>query len=194
MVSIISLDLDDVRKRMHKRRQKPLNDDNFKRFYNFMVKFMVVILVVLVSMSYVKLNPDSNLKKIILNDANYKMVTSWLSDTLFSFLPSNETPVSSEISYQHVKDDYYKNNSNEVLSIEAGRVIEVGTDESLGSHVVILGKNNVTITYSEIDNVMVTLYDEVDQGMVLGSYNEKFILQFDYLGKEISYEEYQRME
>ena len=41
---------------------------------------------------------------------------------------------------------------------------------------------------------MVTLYDEVDQGMVLGSYNEKFILQFDYLGKEISYEEYQRME
>lgn len=187
-------DLDDVRKRMHKRRQKPLNDDNFRRFYNFMVKFMVVILVVLVSMSYVKLNPDSNLKKIILNDANYKMVTSWLSDTLFSFLPSNETPVSSEISYQHVKDDYYKNNSNEVLSIEAGRVIEVGTDESLGSHVVILGKNNVTITYSEIDNVMVTLYDEVDQGMVLGSYNEKFILQFDYLGKEISYEEYQRME
>ena len=190
-------DLDDVRKRMQKRRgtnKKPLNDDNFKRFYNFMVKFMVVILVVLVSMSYVKLNPDSNLKKIILNDANYKMVTSWLSDTLFSFLPSNETPVSSEISYQHVKDDYYKNNSNEVLSIEAGRVIEVGTDESLGSHVVILGKNNVTITYSEIDNVMVTLYDEVDQGMVLGSYNEKFILQFDYLGKEISYEEYQRME
>ena len=190
-------DLDDVRKRMQKRRgtnKKPLNDDNFKRFYNFMVKFMVVILVVLVSMSYVKLNPDSNLKKIILNDANYKMVTSWLSDTLFSFLPSNETPGSSEISYQHVKDDYYKNNSNEVLSIEAGRVIEVGTDESLGSHVVILGKNNVTITYSEIDNVMVTLYDEVDQGMVLGSYNEKFILQFDYLGKEISYEEYQRME
>lgn len=58
-------DLDDVRKRMQKRRQtkQPLNDDNFKRFYNFMVKFMVVILVVLVSMSYVKLNPDSNLKK-----------------------------------------------------------------------------------------------------------------------------------
>lgn len=58
-------DLDDVRKRMQKRRQikQPLNDDNFKCFYNFMVKFMVVILVVLVSVSYVKLNPGSNLKK-----------------------------------------------------------------------------------------------------------------------------------
>lgn len=189
-------DLDEVRRRMQDRRQskKPLNDDNFKRFYNFMVKFMVVILVVLVSLSYVKLNPDSNLKNMILNDANYKAVTSWISDTLFSFLPSDDVNVSSEISYQHIEGDYYKNNSNEVLSIEAGRVIETGTDENLGGYVVILGKNNVSITYSEINNVMVTLYDEVAQGMVLGSYDKKFILQFECLGKEISYEEYQRME
>ena len=41
---------------------------------------------------------------------------------------------------------------------------------------------------------MVALYDEIDQGMVLGSYDKKFILQFEHLGKEISYEEYQRME
>ena len=170
-------DLDDVRKRMQKRRgtnKKPLNDDNFKRFYNFMVKFMVVILVVLVSMSYIKINPDSNIKKMILNDTNYKAVTSWISDNLFSFLPSDDVSVSSGVEYQHVKDDYYKNNSNEVLSIKAGRVIE--------------------ITYSNIDNVMVTLYDEVDQGMVLGSYQDQFVLQFEHLGKEISYEEYQRME
>ena len=171
-------DLDDVRKRMQKRRgtnKKPLNDDNFKRFYNFMVKFMVVILVVLVSMSYIKINPDSNIKKMILNDTNYKAVTSWISDNLFSFLPSDDVSVSSGVEYQHVKDDYYKNNSNEV-------------------YVVILGKNDVEITYSNIDNVMVTLYDEVDQGMVLGSYQDQFVLQFEHLGKEISYEEYQRME
>ena len=126
-------DLDDVRKRMQKRRgtnKKPLNDDNFKRFYNFMVKFMVVILVVLVSMSYIKINPDSNIKKMILNDTNYKAVTSWISDNLFSFLPSDDVSVSSGVEYQHVKDDYYKNNSNEVLSIEAGCVIATGNDEN----------------------------------------------------------------
>ena len=64
----------------------------------------------------------------------------------------------------------------------------------LSGYVVILGKNDVEITYSNIDNVMVTLYDEVDQGMVLGSYQDQFVLQFEHLGKEISYEEYQRME
>lgn len=188
-------DLDDVRKRMQKRRgtSKPLNDDNFKRFYNFMVKFMVVILVVLVSMSYIKINPDSNIKKMILNDTNYKAVTSWISDNLFSFLPNDDVAVSSGVEYQHVKDEYYKNNSNEVLSIESGRVIATGNDENLGDYVVILGKNDVEITYSKIDNIMVTLYDEVDQGMVLGSYQDQFVLQFEHLGKEISYEEYQRM-
>ena len=33
---------------------------------------MVVILVVLVSMSYVNLNPNTKIKDLVLNDANYK--------------------------------------------------------------------------------------------------------------------------
>ena len=186
-------DLDEIRKRMQKRKgtKYPLNDDNFKRFYNFMIKFMVVILVVLVSMSYVKLNPNTKIKDLVLNDANYKKVTSWLSDSLLSFLPDDAITTSSEINYEHLDGNYYTNNSNQVLNLEAGRVIEIGSD---GKHVIVLSKKGVEITYSEIDNVMVGLYDEIDQGMVLGSYNEKFVLNCEYLGKEISYEEYQRME
>ncbi|OUP73381.1 hypothetical protein B5F09_11585 [Erysipelatoclostridium sp. An173] len=189
-------DLDEVRKRMQKRRgiKKPLNDDNFKRFYNFMVKFMVVIVVALVSLSYVKLNPNSSIKEMVLNDANYKAVTSWISDTLFSFLPDEDVSVSSAVTYQNISGDYFKNNSNEVLSITDGRVIETGIDDGSGSYVTVLGKDEVEITYGNIDNVMVALYDEVAQGMILGSYQEQLILKFEYLGEEITYEEYQRME
>ena len=189
-------DLDEVRKRMQKRRgvKKPLNDDNFKRFYNFMVKFMVVIVVALVSLSYVKLNPNSSIKEMVLNDANYKAVTSWISDTLFSFLPDEDVSVSSAVTYQNISGDYFKNNSNEVLSITDGRVIETGIDDGSGSYVTVLGKDEVEITYGNIDNVMIALYDEVTQGMILGSYQEQLILKFEYLGEEITYEEYQRME
>ena len=189
-------DLDEVRKRIQKRRgvKKPLNDDNFKRFYNFMVKFMVVIVVALVSLSYVKLNPNSSIKEMVLNDANYKAVTSWISDTLFSFLPDEDVSVSSSVTYQNISGDYFKNNSNEVLSITDGRVIETGIDDGSGSYVTVLGKDEVEITYGNIDNVMVALYDEVAQGMILGSYQEQLILKFEYLGEEITYEEYQRME
>ena len=189
-------DLDEVRKRIQKRRgvKKPLNDDNFKRFYNFMVKFMVVIVVALVLLSYVKLNPNSSIKEMVLNDANYKAVTSWISDTLFSFLPDEDVSVSSTVTYQNISGDYFKNNSNEVLSITDGRVIETGIDDGSGSYVTVLGKDEVEITYGNIDNVMVALYDEVAQGMILGSYQEQLILKFEYLGEEITYEEYQRME
>lgn len=72
-------------------------------------------------------------------------------------------------------------------------MIETGNDDSLGAYVIVLTKQGVEVTYSEINNVMVGLYDEIEQGMVLGSYDEKFILEFEYLGKKISYEEYQRM-
>ena len=189
-------DLDEVRKRIQKRRgvKKPLNDDNFKRFYNFMIKFMLVIVVALVSLSYVKLNPNSSIKEMVLNDVNYKAVTSWISDTLFSFLPDEDVSVSSAVTYQNISGDYFKNNSNEVLSITDGRVIETGVDDGSGSYVTVLGKDEVEITYGNIDNVMVALYDEVAQGMILGSYQEQLILKFEYLGEEITYEEYQRME
>lgn len=188
-------DLDEIRKRILKRKETkyPLNDDNFKNFYNFMIKFMVVIVVVLVSLSYVKLNPEKSIKDLVLNDTNYQKVTTWLSNSLLSFLPDETKEVSSTISYNHVKGDYYKNNSNQVLNLDAGRVIETGNDDSLGAYVIVLTKQGVEVTYSEINNVMVGLYDEIEQGMVLGSYDEKFILEFEYLGKKISYEEYQRM-
>lgn len=189
-------DLDEVRKRIQKRKgvKQPLNDDNFKRFYNFMIKFMVVIVVGLVSLSYLKLNPDSKLKEMILNDSNYKAVTSWISDTLFSFLPDEEVTVSSEVTYQQVEGDYFKNNSNEVLSMAKGRVIETGSDEETGGYVIVLGNDEVQITYRNIDNIMVTLYDEVEEGMILGSYQDQLVLEFEYLGKEISYQDYQGME
>ncbi|MFQ6791310.1 MAG: peptidoglycan DD-metalloendopeptidase family protein [Thomasclavelia sp.] len=189
-------DLDEVRKRIQKRKgvKQPLNDDNFKRFYNFMIKFMVVIVVGLVSLSYLKLNPDSKLKEMILNDSNYKAVTSWISDTLFSFLPDEEVSVSSEVTYQQVDGDYFKNNSNEVLSMAKGRVIETGSDEETGGYVIVLGNDEVQITYRNIDNIMVTLYDEVEEGMILGSYQDQLVLEFEYLGKEISYQDYQGME
>lgn len=66
-----------------------------------------------------------------------KKVTSWLSDSLLSFLPDDAITTSSEINYEHLDGNYYTNNSNQVLNLEAGRVIEIGSD---GKHVIVLSK------------------------------------------------------
>ncbi|MFV0394948.1 MAG: M23 family metallopeptidase [Coprobacillaceae bacterium] len=190
-------DIDDIRKRMKKRKgvNKPLNDRNFKSVYNVMIKGMVVLLIGLSVITYVKLNPNTSIKEYILNDEYFSSVTDWISNAMLGFLPKDEDlKVSSDVMYTHVEDDYYKNNSNEVINFEKGKVIYTGTQEEMGSYIVVLFENDVQVTYSGLQEIFVSLYDTVDQGMVVGTYNEKFTLLFERLGKEISYETYLGME
>lgn len=191
-------DIESVRKRMKKRKgtSKPLNDKNFKSVYNVMIKGMVVLLIGLSIITYVKLNPNTSIKDYVLNDKYFSIVTDWISENLLGFLPANEdVPVSSGVTYTHIDGDYYKNSSNEVINFEKGKVIYVGTkEEEGGSYIVVLFENDVQVTYSSLQEVFVSLYDTVEQGTVIGTYNEKMKLTFERLGKEISYETYLRME
>lgn len=194
-------DLEETRKRLKKRKSisshspKPLSDKHFNKLYNNMIKCMILILVGLAVMTYIKLNPTGGVKEYILNDTNFKSFTTWASNTFLSFLPdTNDVPVNSTVMYTHVSEDYYKNNSNEVVNFKNGKVIYTGTKEMVGSYVVVLLENGVQVTYSGLNDVFVKLYDKVEQGMVLGTYEEKVMLQFEYLGKEISYETFLGME
>lgn len=190
-------DIDTVRKRMKKRKgdYKPLNDSNFKNVYNLMIKGMVVLLIGISIITYVKLNPNTSIKDYILNDEYFNAATDWISNTMFGFLPHKEDiPVNAAVTYMHVEGNYYKNSSNEVINFEKGKVIYTGSQEEMGSYVVVLFENDVQVTYSGLQEIFVSLYDTVEQGMVIGTYNEKVILLFERLGKDISYETYLGME
>lgn len=189
-------DVEEVKKRIKKRKRtnKPLNDNHFKRLYNVMIKSMVVLLVGLSLVTYMKMNPDTNIKEYILNDTAFKSFTTWASNTFLSFLPNQSVPVNSNVMYTHIKDNYYTNNSNEVINFNKGKVIYVGKKETVGSYVTVLLENDVEVTYSGMQEVFVDLYDTVDQGMVLGTYEEKIMLLFEYLGKEINYDTFMGME
>lgn len=191
-------DIEEVKRRIRKRKGKEvhqtLNDRHFKRVYNVMIKSMVVLLVGLSLVTYFKINPSSNIKTYILNDATFKSFTTWASNTFLSFLPEQDLPVSSEVTYQHLEDDYYTNNSNEVVNMKKGKVIYTGNQEMVGAYVVVLFDNDVQVTYSGMQEVFVDLYDTVEQGMVLGTYDQKLILLFEYLGKDIDYDTFMGME
>lgn len=196
IVGDIMNDIDTVRNRMKKRKKgyKPLNDKNFKNFYNLMIKGMVVLLIGLSIVTYAKLYPNTSVRDYILNDQYFSAVTDWVSNTMLGFLPGNEDlVVNTNVLYTHVEGDLYQNNSNEVVNFEDGKVIYVGTQEDM-SYVVVLFENDVEVTYSGLQEVHVSLYDSVKQGMVIGTYQDTLVLLFERLGKEISYEEYLRME
>lgn len=189
-------DIEDVKRRIRKRKKtnKPLNDNHFKKLYNIMIKSMVVLLVGLSLVTYMKMNPDTNIKEYILNDTAFKSFTTWASNTFLGFLPNQSVPVSSDVMYTHVKEDYYTNNSNEVINFNKGKVIYVGKKDAVGSYVTVLLENDVEVTYSGMQDVFVDVYDTVEQGMVLGTYEEKIMLLFEYLGKEIDYDTFMGME
>lgn len=189
-------DIEEVRKRLQKRKgnHKSLNDNSFKKIYNGMIRLMVLLLVGLSIVTYTKVFPDTNIKEYILNDQNYKVFTNWVASTFLNFLPNNDITVSGGVEYTHLDDKYYSNNTNEVINFKNGKVIYTGSQEMIGNYVVVLFDNDVQVTYSNMQDVFVKLYDTVEQGMVLGTYNEKVALEFERLGKKITYETFLGME
>ena len=148
-------DLDDVRKRIEKRK-RPLNDHNFKKLYNGMVRLMVMMIVVLGSLIVLK-NPE--LEQKIFNQ-------KYLQHTL-------------------IKDDYYKGTGNQVLAMNNGKVIDVKKQQ-----VTILDENGTEITFSKLKDIQVKKFQKIKQGDTIALYQQKFKMIFEYLGKQITYQEY----
>ena len=73
-------ELDEVRKRMNRRKgNQPLTDYHFKKLYNGMIRFMVMIVVILSSLIIVK---NHDLEGTILNNKMLNQtITNVTSDT-----------------------------------------------------------------------------------------------------------------
>ena len=148
-------DLDDVRKRIEKRK-RPLNDHNFKKLYNGMVRLMVMMIVVLGSLIVLK-NPE--LEQKIFNQKYLQQLITFVSQSVLDFLPE-DVKVSQELQYTLIKDDYYKGTGNQVLAMNDGKVIDVKK------------------------------FQKIKQGDTIALYQQKFKMIFEYLGKQITYQEY----
>ena len=147
-------DLDDVRKRIEKRK-RPLNDHNFKKLYNGMVRLMVMMIVVLGSLIVLK-NPE--LEQKIFNQKYLQQLITFVSQSVLDFLPE-DVKVSQELQYTLIKDDYYKGTGNQVLAMNNGKVIDVKKQQ-----VTILDENGTEITFSKLKDIQVNKFQKIKQG------------------------------
>ena len=166
-------DLDDVRKRIEKRK-RPLNDHNFKKLYNGMVRLMVILIVLK--------NPE--LEQKIFNQKYLQQLITFVSQSVLDFLPE-DVKVSQELQYTLIKDDYYKGTGNQVLAMNNGKVIDVKKQQ-----VTILDENGTEITFSKLKDIQVNKFQKIKQGDTIALYQQKFKMIFEYLGKQITYQEY----
>ncbi|MCD7949354.1 MAG: M23 family metallopeptidase [Erysipelotrichaceae bacterium] len=179
-------DLDEIRKRINKRRGKILTDYHFTKLYNAMTKLMVIMIVGLAVLSYVKISPNGTyIKDYILNSDYYETISLWISEHIFFSV--NDMNVSTNISYTHVSDNYYTSSSNEVLNFDNGRVIYVGEQDILGNYVTVLLANGVEVTYGQMNDIFVSAYDSVEAATILGTYDDRLIMIFTKGDNEIDY-------
>ena len=111
-----------------------------------------------------------------------------------SFQGQEETAtVSSKMNYTHIKDNYYTNQSNEVLNYGKGRVIYVGEQNLLGKNVTILLENNIEVTFGNMQDVFVSMYDQVEESTILGTYEDQVMIVFTQGEQEIDYSTFEEL-
>lgn len=188
-------EIDEIKKRIRirKNQKKRLTDHHFNKLYNGMIKTMVVLLVAVTIGTYVKVSPNGTLiNDYILNDQNFKQSISWIQTQFHTlFDKDNSAFVSKKVDYTHLKDNYYTNQTNEVLNFAKGRVIYVGEQDMLGQYVTVLLENNIEVTFGNMNDVFVNLYDQVNASTILGTYQDKLLIVFTQGEKELDYETFE---
>ena len=188
-------DIDEIRKRIKDRKQdkeKILTDYHFSKFYNGMVKCMIIMLTLLIVGAFVKVSPYASvIDTYVLNDKYYKQFIDMGTRYIQQLFENDSIVVSKQISYVHIKDNFYTNNTNEVLNFSNGRVIYVGNQPIMNNYVIVLLENNIEVTYANLSDVFVELYDSVEGGTIIGTYNEEIMLIFNEGIQEITYETFE---
>lgn len=191
-------EIDEIRKRMSRRkgkRQPTLTDYHFLKIYNGMIKCMVVLLVGVTICAYVKVSPNGEyIKDYVLNDMKFNEVTKWINHYILSWNQDElSATVSSQVAYTNIKDNYYTNQSNEVLNFDKGRVIYVGRQDILGQYVTVLLENNIEVTFGQLTDVFVSAYDQVDAATILGTYQDQVMIIFTQGEREIDYSTFEEL-
>lgn len=193
-------------KKLKKEKKDDDNKNTLSKFlFAILIKSLIVVLLFLSSMIFIRQN-DKNKKmfkeKVYNNSLSFAKIYNLYSKYLGDALPFKDTikddtkKVSNEkITYSSIKkegDGYLLVvPSNYTLqSIKSGIVIEVKKDDKYKNIVKIQDKSGVNITYKNLNEVEVKLYDYVEKGEILGSVSNKLYINFEKDGKYLSYEKY----
>lgn len=102
---------------------------------------------------------------------------------------TKELLVSNEIEYEYVSGRY-KYLKEDVNVMQSGIVVFVGEKDGLGNTVIIQGIDGVEFWYSNLDDMVVGLYDYVSNGDKIASSKEYYLVSLLKDGVLITYDEY----
>lgn len=174
-------------------------------FFKTFIKSLVVVILFLGSLIYIK-QSDSNkekFKNIVYNNnlsfaKIYSAYKKYLGDAIpFKNIFKDNTKIVSgdAISYSQItkeENGFLLSVSKDYIvnSIYAGIVIKTENSDKYKNIITIQDKNGLNISYGNLNEVSVKIYDYVEKGELLGNCDDKLYLIFEKDGKYLSYEEY----
>ena len=69
----------------------------------------------------------------------------------------------------------------------------MGEQNLLGKYVTILLENNIEVTFGNMQDVFVSMYDQVEESTILGTYEDQVMIVFTQGEQEIDYSTFEEL-
>ena len=176
---------------------------NKKFFINLLSKTLVTVVVMLVSLIFIKANKDFKMgfyKQVYGTNFSFSRVNNLYNKyvgklDIVDRVASTEAVFNEKLEYKKIEK--YKdgaklsvNNSYLVPIQESGIVVFIGEKEDYGKTVIIQRLDGIDQWYGNISNTDLKLYDYVKKGELLGEVDNILYLVFRKNGTSLNYEDY----
>ena len=167
-------DLEEVRRRMAARKQAPvLTDRSFQKFYRMATTTMVAIALLIGTGCFLKQYPENEVK-------------DWLDQHVLSLIPLpsflKSQEVSQQVFYEEIESGVFMSSDHNICALQDGIVTSASEKE-----ITIVYQNGITATYKNLATNLVKLYDRLEQGEIIATYEQAFQLSCLKDGSTISY-------
>ncbi len=193
-------------KKMKASKNKNVKKHSLKKFfYTIFIKTLIVTALFLASLIFIKQSDENkkNFEKLVYNNSLsfakiYSLYKNYLGDLIpFKNSNTNETKLVSSYDITYSKIEKENNgymlqvaSDYSVTTIKSGIVIEKKESEEYKNLIKIQDENGLNVTYGNLDEIEVKLYDYVEKGELLGKVSNELYLVFEKDGVYLSYDEY----
>ena len=202
----MDIDLQKVRKEIKNNKNKSeKNDSKGTSIYNFFIRVMITIILVLITLIVLKNNTKLKAtfyKHVYEDNISFTTINNLYEKYFGSAIPfknlldkKTEQVFNEKLKYtnssKYLDGVQLEVSDNYLVPIsESGMVVFIGEKEGYGNTVIIQQMDGIDVWYGNVKNVNVKLYEYVEAGKLLAEADKKLYLVYKKNGNVLNYEDY----
>ena len=185
----------------HRIRGNSCSSSFFDRFLNRFLVTSLITIICLIGFKRISSFKEFFYDKVLSINFNFAYINNlyskYFGGTLpfSSIIPKTEPVFNEKLSYDGADkylDGVSLSVSNDYLvpSINSGLVVFIGEKEGYGNTLIIEGADGVSVWYSNLNDISVSMYQYISEGSFIGGCSNNLYLVFKKDGNVLDYKEY----